>query len=137
MFAVADTSYVLAIAISTDQAHEACRAVHRQHTIIYLPQTTLTEVAYLLTRERGNRVTADFLLNLPKTKYRLEGLTPEDIRRTGELLQIYADSRVDFVDATVVAVAERLNITHILTLDQRDFHIVRPKHTPYFEILPA
>lgn len=35
------------------------------------------------------------------------------------------------------AVAERLKITHILTLDRRDFHIVRPAHSPHFEILPS
>ena len=34
-------------------------------------------------------------------------------------------------------VAERLNITRILTLDQRDFQIIRPKHSEYFEILPS
>jgi predicted nucleic acid-binding protein len=44
---------------------------------------------------------------------------------------------VDFVDATIAAVAERLNITRILTLDQRDFQIIRPKHSDYFEILPS
>jgi hypothetical protein len=30
-----------------------------------------------------------------------------------------------------------MEITHILTLDRRDFQIARPKHTPHFEILPV
>jgi predicted nucleic acid-binding protein len=136
MPAVADTSYVLAIAIDTEAGHQACLAAHKQQDIIYLPQTTLAEVAYLITREAGNKAAARFMLNLPRTKYRIEALTAEDLRRTGELLQQYADSRVDFVDATIAAVAERKSITQILTLDQRDFHIIRPRHCAHFTLLP-
>lgn len=136
MAAVADTSYVLAVAIESQIGHQACLEVHKRQGIIYLPQTTLAEVAYLLTREAGNRMAARFVLNLPRTKYRVEALTAEDLQRAGELLEEYADSRVDFVDTTVVAVAERREITQILTLDQRDFHIVRPRHCPHFTLLP-
>jgi predicted nucleic acid-binding protein len=49
---------------------------------------------------------------------------------------MYADTHLDFVDASLVAMAERLNIHRILTLDRRDFTIIRPKHYPHFEILP-
>jgi len=42
----------------------------------------------------------------------------------------------DFVDAVIVAISERLRITRVLTLDRRDFSIMRPIHCDYFEILP-
>jgi uncharacterized protein len=74
---------------------------------------------------------------LPKSKYRIEPLLPEDFARTAEILLKYADSRVDFVDATIAAVAERKQITHVLTLDQRDFQLLRPKHVDRFEVLPG
>ncbi|MFN4862237.1 MAG: VapC toxin family PIN domain ribonuclease, partial [Pseudanabaena sp.] len=45
-------------------------------------------------------------------------------------------SQLDFVDAVIVAIAERLRITRVLTLDRRDFSIMRPRHCDYFEILP-
>jgi hypothetical protein len=38
--------------------------------------------------------------------------------------------------ATVVATAERLKITRILTTDRRDFSLVRPRHCSAFELLP-
>jgi predicted nucleic acid-binding protein len=41
-----------------------------------------------------------------------------------------------FVDATVVAIAERLKIQRILTTDCRDFSLVRPRHCKEFELLP-
>jgi predicted nucleic acid-binding protein len=137
MFAVADTSYVLAVAIETEKTHRACQAIHRQQEIIYLPQTVLAEIGYFLTQTYGNGAMARFLVQLPQTKYRLVALEAEDILRTANLLQQYADTRVDLVDATIAAVAERLRISRILTLDQRDFHIIRPKHTEFFEILPS
>jgi len=133
---IADTGFVVATALTSEEAHRACVAVYKRQGIIYLPQTTLAEVMYLLTREAGNAVAAHFILTLSATKYRIEPLLPEDIQRSGEIVQQYADSRVDFVDATIIAVAERRNITEILTLDNRDFRMVRPKHCKYFTILP-
>jgi len=40
------------------------------------------------------------------------------------------------VDASVVAVAERLGVTSIATLNARDFHVVRPRHAEAFTLLP-
>ena len=56
--------------------------------------------------------------------------------RVHELLQQYASIELDFVDASITALAERLNIRQILTVDARDFHIIRPRHCDYFDILP-
>lgn len=136
MSAIADTGFVLAVVVATDKRHAECLAVYRKQKVIYLPQSTLAEVAYLLTRNGGNEATAYFLHGLPRTKYQLVPLEAVDIVRTAQLLLQYADTRVDFVDITIAAVAERLNITRILTIDQRDFRLLKPVHCPYFEILP-
>jgi predicted nucleic acid-binding protein len=71
------------------------------------------------------------------TNFQLVTLDYQDIRRTAEILQKYNDTRIDFVDASVAAVAERLDVTRILTLDQRDFSLIRPNHCDYFELLPT
>lgn len=77
-----------------------------------------------------------FLTRLPQSKFTLECPNTSDLLRAADILKSYADSRIDFVDACVVAIAERLNITQILTLDHRDFSIVRPHHCVTFELLP-
>jgi len=41
------------------------------------------------------------------------------------------------VDASVVAVAERLKVTEVFTLDVRHFAAVRPVHVPAFTLLPG
>ena len=48
----------------------------------------------------------------------------------------YADSNIGFVDASIVAVAERLDIRKVLTLDRRHFGVIRPRHCPALDILP-
>jgi predicted nucleic acid-binding protein len=133
---IADTSFVLALGNQDDESHMACEAVKRNEQIIYLPQSVFAEVGYMFERDLGSRALAGFLRSLPESKYRLVALEARDVLRTAEILEKYADSRIDFVDATIAAVAERLNITRILTLDQRDFQILRPAHTNHFEILP-
>jgi uncharacterized protein len=134
--AVADTSFIIGVIVSTDAHHARCVQAYKLHNPIYVPQTTLAETAYLITREVDNKATALFLEYLAKSHFEVTALTQDDIKRTAELLLQYADSRVDFVDATVIAVAERLSMKRVLTLDQRDFALVRPKHIPYFEIQP-
>jgi predicted nucleic acid-binding protein len=136
MASIADTGFVVAVVIQSDSRHHACLEALHQEREVFLTQPALTEIAYLLRRERGNVMVARFLIGLSMSKYHLLSLQNADVNRTGELLQEYADSRVDFVDASIVAVAERLDITRILTLDQRDFRIIRPRHCEYFELLP-
>ena len=43
---------------------------------------------------------------------------------------------IDFVDCVIAAIAERLNIETILTVDRRHFQLFRPKHCAHFVILP-
>jgi predicted nucleic acid-binding protein len=53
-----------------------------------------------------------------------------------ELVRTYKDARLDPADVSVVAIAERLAITHIATLDRRDFSLIRPRHVSAFTLLP-
>ena len=78
----------------------------------------------------------DSILGQTWGNWELIAVNDHSVDKTWEILEEYADSRLDFVDATIVALAERLNITRVLTLDRRDFSIIRPAHCSYFEILP-
>jgi len=54
-----------------------------------------------------------------------------------ELCERYADLGLGGTDASVIAVAERLNITTVATFDRRHFTVVRPAHVEAFKLLPA
>jgi hypothetical protein len=47
-----------------------------------------------------------------------------------------ADFLRDVADACVIALAERLGVTRVATLDTRHFSVVRPRHVPAFTLLP-
>jgi hypothetical protein len=134
--AIADTSFVVAIANRQDSQHQSCLDVYDRQDEIVLPQSTLTEICYITARMSGNRGVRGFLQDLLESKYLLEPLSQQDIIRTAALLEQYADARPDCVDLTIVAVAERLNITRVLTFDRRDFSIIRPSQTTHLELLP-
>ncbi len=109
--------------------------LYTQQQQILSPQAA-TEVAYLVGREVGTMMVATSLRYLLNSRFIILALTPEDLLRVAEILEIYQDSRIDFVDASVMAIAERLEITKVLTLDRRDFQLFRPKHCQFFEIMP-
>lgn len=77
-----------------------------------------------------------FLRRLSLSRFYLYALTEADLVQTATILEQYIDSRIDFVDATVMAVAERHRIQTIFTIDHRDFSIYRPQNIDYFTLLP-
>lgn len=134
--AVADTGFIVALTNSSDLFHNSAREIFANFSQIILPQTTLTEICFLLRRDVGGTIVSRFLDRLSYSRIQLVNLNDNDIKRTAQLLRQYQDSRIDFVDASVMAVVERLDIRTILTLDRRDFGIVRPEKWGFFELLP-
>jgi predicted nucleic acid-binding protein len=53
-----------------------------------------------------------------------------------ELVKQYADFPLGSVDASVVAVAERLGVEHVATLDRRHFSVVQPSHVAALVLVP-
>lgn len=136
MICIADTGFIVALANKQDKEHAAVKAVYAQQRKILVPQTVLTEVSYLLRRDVGSAQLIKFLEALPVSRFQLIGLIALDIVRTATILSQYQDSRIDFVDASVMAVAERYELTTILTLDRRDFSLYRPQNCAAFTLLP-
>jgi predicted nucleic acid-binding protein len=98
---IGDTGFVVALLNQADASHANVAAVYAQHLQIFLPQTVLAEVAYLVGRNGSPRAVVSFLRGLPASRFRLKPLTDQDLMRVAEILDEYADSRIDFVDATV------------------------------------
>ncbi len=104
--------------------------------MILLPTIVIVEVAYLLQGKLGHREMRQFISTLDKSPLQFVSITQTDINRVYELLAQYSDAKLDFVDASITALAERLKIHRILTVDQRDFRMIRPQHCDFFEIIP-
>lgn len=73
---------------------------------------------------------------LGSTRFRIEPVTRQDAHRVAELVEQYADLPLGGIDASVVAIAERLGFDTVATLDRRDFSVVRPAHVEAFTLVP-
>lgn len=133
---LADSGFVIAFVNDSDQRHSEVRPIYFQYPQILLPRLALVEVVYLVTRDAGIHKAITLLKSLPKSRFELVDSIDRDIERAADIMQQYADSKVDFVDASIIAIAEQLSIQTILTIDQRDFRLFRPVHCQSFMLRP-
>lgn len=96
----------------------------------------VTEVVYFVGSRLGADAEVRFLGDLAAGEFSVEPVAASDWLRMAELVNQYRDLPLGSVDASIVAAAERLDITQLVTLDRRHFSIVRPSHTQAFELLP-
>ncbi len=135
MIAIVDSGALVAAANSRDPDHRACADLLRKgREVLVLPALCIAEVCFLIGRRAGPRAEAAFLRSLEKDDVRAP--LPEDWARMAELVERYEDLPLGGVDASVIALAERLGATRLITLDRRHFSVVRPRHCERFELLP-
>lgn len=132
MTAILDTSFLFTLTDRSDRNHQRVLGVaQRSNELLVLPVVVIPEICYLIASRLGHQAMRHFV----NKAVQIEQLTAEDLLRVGEILNQYLDSQLDFTDAAIVAIAERLTINRVYTLDRRDFSIIRPKHCDYFELL--
>jgi uncharacterized protein len=135
---VVDTGFLVALLDADDRHHVRCRTwlVANDEPLV-VPVPVVTETCYFIERDGGPEIEADFLESFgPEETFEMIELRPIDWTRTAELIRTYGDLPLGVVDASVMAIAERLGSTQIATLDHRHFTVVRPVHTTAFELLP-
>ena len=96
----------------------------------------IAEAAYFIGARIGAEAEVRFLGDLASGNFIVEPVQAGDWLRITELVYRYRDVSLGTVDASVATTAERLGISTIITLDRRHFSIIRPAHTPVFELLP-
>lgn len=132
-----DAGFLYGFIDKADEYHESVsKILAKIREPIILPIPAITEVTYFISKNLGVKALANFLDELSETDFILETLTAEDYKRAAEIIRKYDDANIDFVDAIIVTIAERLDITKILTVDRRHFGVFRPNHYKAFEILP-
>ena len=133
-----DAGPFVAAASPADRHHKVCeRFVRRPGDALGVSTLVVAEVSYLLKRAPNPPQPEIAFLRLFASG-RLQALSPEpaDFEGMAELVGRYANLDLGAADASIVAIAERLGVSTIATVDRRDFSIVRPKHVAAFELVP-
>lgn len=134
---VCDTGPLYAAADSSDAHHHECsELLTRLRRPLVVPISVVIETSYLIEHRLGPAAEARFLAGIAGRDFQVEQLSLDDLRRAAGLVSQYADLPLATVDASIVAVAERLGATGIVTLDRRHFSIVRAAHVDSFSLLP-
>lgn len=132
-----DTNIWLAAADRRSDRHAECAALFRRHRgELAVPVPVIAEASWLILDRLGTAAQAAYLRLITSGQLTPVDLTEEDWQRSADLAEQYASLRLDLIDASLVAVAERLKLTTLATLNHRDFTVVRPRHADAFELLP-
>ncbi len=134
---IVDTGVLLAAADNADPDHDACAGLlEREAGPLVTTALVIAETAYLIGRQLSARAEAQFFRAIADGDVHVETLTAADDRRIAELVERYADLPLGGTDASLIAIAERLDQSRIATLDRRHFTVVRPEHVDAFELIP-
>jgi predicted nucleic acid-binding protein len=132
-----DTGPLVAAANRTDAHHAASvAALATAKPPRLVPGLIIAEVSYLLARDAGSTVEAEFLRSSTTGFLTVADLIPADLGHSAELVEQYSDMPLGATDACLVALAERLGIVELATLDRRHFNIVRPRHVDTLTLIP-
>lgn len=89
--------------------------------------SVITEAMYFVGKDRGGpRLLAELAAACDLDVYDLT--RPPELREAVGLMEKYADTPMDFADATLVLLAEALDLSDVLTLDRRGFSAYRTRH---------
>jgi predicted nucleic acid-binding protein len=110
-------------------------ALQRPDLELVIPALVVAEVTYLVGSRLGAKAEANLLRGMAQVE--VESPSADDWERIAALVDEYADLPLGGTDASVVALAERLDAGVVITLDRRHFTVIRPRHRDAFELLPA
>ena len=135
MLAVVDTGPLYAVADADDDDHLRCRAVLERNDLeLVVPALVIAEAAYLVGRRLGPAAEAAFVRGLSDLE--IEAPSTSDWAVTADLVERYGDFPLGTTDASVAALAERLDTDIVITLDRRHFAALRTATAGAFTLLP-
>ena len=131
-----DTNVLLAAADTSTPEHQRCATLLDERTDLAITTPVAAECSWMIESRLGPRAEAAFVNSIATGELAVIELTTIDWARCAELIGTYTDLGLGLVDASVIAIAERLDVTTIATMNHRDFAVVRPAHCTVFELIP-
>jgi uncharacterized protein len=132
-----DTGGLLSALDESQTLHRECvQALALANAPFLLSPFVLAELDYLLMRNIGRAAQAALLEEVARGAYRLEHFDSGDIARANEVMARYDSLDIGLADASIVVLAEKYQVSDVLTLDQRHFRAMRIGARKRFRILP-
>lgn len=128
-----DTGPLVAYLDAGDAAHQAVTdPLDRFAGRLATTSAVITESMHLVSAvPSGPRALAEFIAAARLEIFNL--CRPPEIHEAVALMETYADTPMDFADATLVLLGEGLNVDRIFTLDRRGFSTFRTRQGRAFQ----
>ncbi len=132
-----DTSGLLAAIDAAQDWHaRAAASLARATPPLLLSPFVLAELDYLLGARVGKAARASLLAEVERGAYTLAPMSGADVGLARRVIERHADLGISLADASIVVLAERYELSELLTLDQRHFRVLSMRGRP-FRLLPA
>lgn len=130
-----DTGPFVAYVDRTDPMHRPVAvALDRFTGQLATTGAVITEVMYFLSDVDGGPIAFAELLVASGIRI-VESTDPQEVLAAAQLMDEYADTSMDFADATLVRTAANLGVTDVLTLDRRGFSTYRTAKGKAFRLV--
>lgn len=132
---IVDTGALVAAADRSDHHHHQFREVIETDPGRFVTTAmVVAETAYLLDRQLGADAEVALYDMILEGSLHVEPLTADDWTRVRALVDQYRDLPLGGTDAGLVAIAERLKVSRLATVDRTHFTVVRPSHIKAFDL---
>ena len=122
---VIDSGPLIALFDKDDKYHkDALKFIKGLKAELISNYAVITEVTHLL--DFSVNVQIDFLQWVANGAIYIDNIIDKDLMQIIEFTKKYSDIPMDFADASIVALCDRLNIKHIASIDS-DFTIYRTR----------
>lgn len=133
-----DSSALLAAIDAGQREHAAAAAaLAAAQPPLVLSPFVLAELDYFLSTRISSEAELELLEDVARGAYQLETFGRDDVASAKEIVAKYRGIGLGLADASIVVLADRHNVSDVLTLDERHFRTVRRRNGQPFRILPA
>jgi predicted nucleic acid-binding protein len=131
-----DTGALVAYLDQADPDHDRIASALDGFTgTLCTTSAVITEAMHLLKDDtRGPRRLAEFVQAAAVRVF--ESVQPQQLLAAVSLIEKYADTPMDFADATLVLLGEEIGANRVATFDRRGFRTFRTRKGKPFEIVP-
>ena len=131
-----DTGPLVALLDRSEPDHNLVRGLmaHFRGARLITTGAVITEAFYFLSEVQNGSASLASFLDASAAEVR-DVFSPEALAAAVRLMTKYADTPMDFPDATLVWIAERIGTDNILTLDRRGFSSFRFGKNRRFKLL--
>lgn len=126
-YLIVDSGFIVALFNEKDSNHKAAFETDQELGESYQFVSTvfvIQEICWLLLKSVGHDSVIKFM-EWVQEEIELPPLPNQWISKVTPILRKYSDRKLDLADASIVVLADHMNLGDVITIDRKDFSVLR------------